>query len=177
MTLIYVTGISGAGKSTVREELARRGYRALDTDEDEIAQWTHRLTGVVTPLLLEAHRAPEFLSENEWRAEPERVRRLADESSGRMLFLCGHVGNEDDVWSYFDEVLFLSIDQATMERRLTTRTAHNFGTKPHELELLLAWHAVIDDYYLRLGAIVVDASPVVERVVDEILRILSDRLA
>jgi len=174
VTLIYVTGISGAGKSTVRGELARRGYRAFDTDEDEIAQWTHRVTGVVTPLLVEAHRTPEFLSENEWRAEPERVRRLADESAGHTVFLCGHVGNEDDVWSYFDEVLFLSIDQATMERRLATRTTHTFGTKPHELELLLAWHAVIDDYYMRRGAIMVDASPAAVRVVDEILRTLAE---
>jgi adenylate kinase family enzyme len=172
--LIYVTGISGAGKSTVREELARRGYPAFDTDEDEIAQWTHRVTGVVTPLLLEAHRTPEFLSQNEWRTEPERMRRLADDSAGETVFLCGHVGNEDEVWAYFDEVLFLSIDRATMERRLTTRTAHTFGTKPHELELLLAWHSVIDDYYLRRGAIIVDASPATERVVDEILRALPE---
>jgi gluconate kinase len=174
VTLIYVTGISGAGKSTVRTELAQRGYVAFDTDEDEIAQWTHRVTGVVTPLFLDAHRTPDFLSENEWRAEPQRVRRLADESAGQTVFLCGHVGNEADVWSYFDEVLFLSIDQATMERRLTTRTEHTFGTKPHELELLLAWHAVIDDYYLSRGAIMIDAAPATERVVDEILRTLPD---
>jgi len=169
VTLVYVTGISGAGKSTVRDELARRGYLAFDTDEDEVAQWTHKVTGIVTPLVVEAHRTPEFLSENEWRTEPERVRRLAEESTGRTVFLCGHVGNEDDVWSYFDEVVFLSIDQATLKRRLTTRTAHTFGTKPHELELLLAWHTVIDDFSLRRGAIMVDASPATERIVDEIL--------
>jgi dephospho-CoA kinase len=34
MALIYVIGASGAGKSTVRTELQRRGYMAYDTDED-----------------------------------------------------------------------------------------------------------------------------------------------
>src|SRR5262249_37857794 len=155
-TLIYVTGISGSGKTTVQAELTRRGYTAFDTDEDEIAQWTHKVNGAITPLLADAHRTPEFLLANEWRAEPEPVRLLANESAGRTAFLCGHVGNEDEVWSYFDNVFQLSIDEATLRRRIATRTAHDFGRRPHELELLLAWHQIIDDHYLRLGATVID---------------------
>jgi dephospho-CoA kinase len=34
MGLIYVTGISGSGKSTVRAELRARGFFAHDVDED-----------------------------------------------------------------------------------------------------------------------------------------------
>ena len=175
MTLIFVTGISGAGKSTVRAELARRGFAAFDTDEDEIAQWRHKETGCITPLLAEAHRTPEFLAANEWRAEPERVLRLADESVGRTTFLCGSVGNEAEVWSFFDRVFALSVDQVTLQHRLATRTEHNFGTKPHELELILAWREVIDDHYLSQGATMIDASQPLGRVVDEILLALEGR--
>ena len=32
--IILVTGMSGTGKSTVLVELARRGYRVIDTDYD-----------------------------------------------------------------------------------------------------------------------------------------------
>jgi dephospho-CoA kinase len=39
MALIYITGASGAGKSTVRTELQRRGYPAYDSDEDRLARW------------------------------------------------------------------------------------------------------------------------------------------
>ena len=172
MGLIFVTGIAGAGKSTVRAELSGRRLLAYDTDEDEIAQWTNRATGEITPLLAELHRTQEFLDENEWRADPDRVRQLAEPGDERTVFLCGSLGNEDEVWSSFDRVFLLSIDEDTMRHRLVARTAHDFGTRPHELELLLAWRTVIDEHYRRRGAIVIDATQSLELVVDDILGVL-----
>jgi dephospho-CoA kinase len=172
MGLIFVTGTSGAGKSTVREELSRRGARAYDTDEHEIAQWTNKITGQITPLDADAHRTPEFLAENDWNADPERVRQLVKESEERTVFLCGFIGNQDEVWALFDKVFLLSIDEATMRHRLLTRTAHDFGTKPHELELLLAWNKAIDEHYRHRGAIVIDSTKAPSLVVDEILHAL-----
>ena len=169
MSLIFVTGIAGAGKSTVRAELLRRGFPAYDTDEDEIAQWRNRVTGEITPLLAEAHRTREFLARNDWIADPARVRHLASDGASRTVFLCGSVGNEGEVWPLFDKVFLLSIDEATMRHRLLTRTSHDFGTKPHELELLIAWRNAIDDHYGRAGAIVVDACRAPAVVVDDIL--------
>lgn len=67
----------------------------------------------------------------------------------------------------------LSIDEATMRHHLETRTTHDFGTRPHELELLLAWRQAIDEHYLRLGAIIVDGSRPPPLMVDEILRELA----
>jgi dephospho-CoA kinase len=34
MPRILITGMSGAGKTTVLDELSRRGYRTIDTDYD-----------------------------------------------------------------------------------------------------------------------------------------------
>jgi dephospho-CoA kinase len=45
MAFIYITGISGSGKSTVRSELIRRGYEAYGTDEDGLAAFYHHETG------------------------------------------------------------------------------------------------------------------------------------
>jgi hypothetical protein len=59
-----------------------------------------------------------------------------------------------------------------MRTRLLTRRAHDFGTKPHELELLLAWNEAIADHYLRRGAIMIDATRPPSFVVDEIFRAL-----
>ena len=77
MSLIFVTGIAGAGKSTVRRELLTARPSPYDTDEDEIAQWRDRATGEITPLLAEEHRTPEFLARNDWIADP------ASPSAGR----------------------------------------------------------------------------------------------
>jgi broad-specificity NMP kinase len=172
MALIYITGTSGAGKSTVREELSRRGARAYDTDEDEIAQWVNKVTGEITPLIADAHRTPAFLAQNDWTADPERVRKLAKERETRTVFLCGFIGNEDEVWSFFERVFLLSIDEATMRHRLLTRSAHDFGKRTHELELLLAWNEVVNEHYLHRGAIVIDATKPPPFVADEILRAL-----
>jgi broad-specificity NMP kinase len=174
VALIYITGTSAAGKSTVRAELSRRGARAYDTDEDRIAQWTDKITGEITPLEADAHRTPEFLDRNEWKADPERVRQLADEGKSQIVFLCGFVGNEEDVWPFFDRVFLLSIDDATMRHRLLTRTAHDFGTKPHEMELLLAWNGVVDQHYLQRGAIAIDGTMPPTLVTDEIIRVLGE---
>jgi dephospho-CoA kinase len=57
VVLIFVTGSSGAGKSTVREEFARRGFEAYDTDEHEIAQWRNKVTGQITSVFADAHRS------------------------------------------------------------------------------------------------------------------------
>jgi len=80
------------------------------------------------------------------------------------------VGNDDEVWHFFDTVFVLSIDESTMRHRLANRTDHDFGTKPHELELLLAWRAAIDEHYRGRGAIVIDAAQSPTVVVDEILQ-------
>jgi hypothetical protein len=141
-----------------------------DTDEHEIAQWTNKGTGEITPLIADAHRTSEFLAQHDWKADPERVRQLAKEGEQRTVFLCGSIGNEDEVWPFIDKVFLLSIDEATMRHRLLTRTAHDFGTMPHELELLLAWNEAIAEHYLSRGAIVIDATKPLPFVVDEILR-------
>jgi dephospho-CoA kinase len=39
MAKILVTGMSGTGKSTALEVLARRGHRPVDTDTDEWSRW------------------------------------------------------------------------------------------------------------------------------------------
>jgi hypothetical protein len=39
MKRILLTGLSGTGKSTVIDELAARGYKAVDLDSEEYAEW------------------------------------------------------------------------------------------------------------------------------------------
>lgn len=172
MPLIYITGTSGAGKSTVREELSRRSARAYDTDEYEIAQWVTKITGEITPLIADAHRTPEFLAQNDWKADPERVRHLAKEGETRTVFLCGFIGNEDKGLAPLREGVLTLDRRGHLETQLLTRSAHDFGKKPHELELLLAWSEVVSEHYLHRGAIVINATKPPPFVVNEILRAL-----
>ncbi|MDQ0596117.1 hypothetical protein QF037_000462 [Streptomyces canus] len=47
VTVVWVTGNSGTGKSSVCGVLRGRGYVALDADEDGFCHWIDRATGEV----------------------------------------------------------------------------------------------------------------------------------
>ncbi|MDT8306538.1 MAG: shikimate kinase, partial [Anaerolineae bacterium] len=49
MQRVLLTGMSGTGKSTVIRELAARGYRAIDADENGWSHWVNMRTGRPAP--------------------------------------------------------------------------------------------------------------------------------
>ncbi len=170
MPLIYVTGISGAGKSAVCNELNRRGHEAHDTDQDENAVWVNRTTGEVTAVADAADRSrPGWLRDQEWRVVPSKVQALVGRADDRLVFLCGSTANEDEVWHLFSRVIYLAIDEQTLRDRLASRTSNDFGKAPEELEAILAWHKVGEADYRRWGAAVVDATLPLHDVVDQVL--------
>ena len=172
MSLVYVTGVSGAGKSSVCEELRRRGYEAHDTDRDGNAAWVNRETGEVTAIGAGANeRPPRWLAQHEWRVVPARVEELVARATERLAFLCGATANEQEVWHLFSAVIYLAIDEATLRLRLGTRTSNDFGKSPHELAAILEWHKVGVDRYRSFGAVIVDATQPLRNVVDDVIDI------
>ena len=71
MTVVFVTGMSGTGKSSALTELARRGHRVVDTD---YGGW------------IEGEREPL------WRED--RIDELLDEHGDETLFISGCVANQ-----------------------------------------------------------------------------------
>ena len=154
--LVYVTGISGAGKSAVCDELNRRGYEAHDTDQDENAVWVNRKTGEVKTVAGAADRTrPGWLDDQEWRLVPSKVQALAGRAGERLVFLCGSTANEGEVWQLFSRVIYLAIDEQTLRDRLASRTSNDFGKTPTELAAILSWHQVGEADYERFGAAIV----------------------
>ncbi|MDX6241828.1 MAG: hypothetical protein QOG10_6652 [Kribbellaceae bacterium] len=169
MTLIYVTGASGAGKSTVRTELQRRGYVAYGTDEDGLSRWFENRSGAEVSMPVDpTRRDDDWFAKNTYRLPPVTVRRLAAEVGDGVGFICGTVGNDDQIWDLFTAVVSLSIDAGTVRRRLVERV-NSFGSTEDELQRVLAWHANVDADNLRFGALLIDASPPVAEVVDQLL--------
>jgi hypothetical protein len=96
------------------------------------------------------------------------VRRRQVHSQG-PAFVCGTVGNEGELWDLFDAVVSLSLDEATIRRRLATRTPGSFGSTPDDVRRILGWAATIDEDNARYGALLVDASGPVQQVAELIL--------
>jgi hypothetical protein len=168
MALIYITGISGAGKSTVRAELVRRGYPAYDTDEGGLARWFENASGTEVSMPEDpGRRDDDWFANYTYRLPPETVRRIAAEVD-EVGFVCGVVGNDNEIWDLFAAVINLSIPADLLRKRLAGRV-DAFGASADELERVLGWQARVDRDNSQYGAVMIDASGPVEVVVDELL--------
>src|SRR4051794_23048192 len=153
-----VEGLSGAGKSSVYEDLIRRGYKAISTDRAWKcpAEPANGLPGRPINLMWDQQKAVRELES----PEPE------------VLFVCGSSHNRDRFLPYFTKIFNLRIDDDTMRRRLQERTNNEFGKQPEELELMLRLNRSDEK---PAGAIDVDATQPLDQVVDELLRLANCR--
>lgn len=120
-----IDGVSCAGKTTVYNELRRRGYHAIDGDT-ELAYWGDLATGAPADGRDEASRS--------WIWDVEKVRALAADQSYAATFFCGGSRNTDRFIGLFDVVFVLEIDLDTLNRRLAARPADEWGGTAEEGE-------------------------------------------
>jgi dephospho-CoA kinase len=113
---ILVTGMSGTGKSSALAELARRGYRIVDTDE---TGWT-----------------VEDAEGGRWWDE-QRIAELL-EQEGPTLYVSGTVSNQGRFYDRFDAVVLLSAPAEVLLGRISARSTNHYGKSPEERELILS---------------------------------------
>jgi len=172
--LIFVNGVPGVGKSTVCEELRRRGFLARDTDAPGMSGWIVLATGEWLETRVDAReRDAEFSRDHEWAINMDEVLALAATAArtATNTFLCGSVANEDGIWDAASKVIHLQIDDDTMRRRLATRVTSDYGKSDGELKLCLEWNHRCADEDRARGATVIDATRPLDEVVGDILRI------
>jgi hypothetical protein len=158
-----VEGLSGSSKSSVYEELIRRGYKAISTDR----AWKYPVdpdTGLPGGPIRHANPA--------WD-EQKAVGEL-ESPEPEVLFVCGSSRNRDRFLRYFTKIFNLRINDDTVRRRLQERTNNDFGRQPEELEHVLTLNRSDET---PAGAIDVDATQPLRQVVDELLRLADCRTA
>jgi broad-specificity NMP kinase len=166
-----IEGGSGTGKTTVAEELQRRGYHVLHGDR-ELAYRGDPKTG-------EPLEEPAYKSEMEkaiWRHmhglwDVNKVKSVIADHSMEMSFFCGGCRNFSHFIDLLDGVFVLEVgDLDTIYRRIDERVARDptdFGGKPEEKELVARLHKTKEGIP-KSGAII-DATAPLDHVVDEIL--------
>jgi thymidylate kinase len=161
-----VEGLSGAGKSSVYEELIRRGYKAISTD----TAWAY-------------HADPDTglpggpIQHDNWMWDRDKAVSELESPEPEVLFVCGSSRNRDLFAPYFTKIFNLRIDDATMRRRLQQRTTDDWELGPDDryeeflaqtIELMLELNRSDEK---PAGAIDVDATQPLNQVVDELLRL------
>jgi thymidylate kinase len=153
-----VEGLSGTGKTSVCEELQRRGHHAVHGDRELAYQGDPR-TGEPTEGTVHEHHI--------WHVDT--VRALVADHRRPVTFFCGGARNVPQFVHLFDAVFVLEVDLETLNRRLDERPDEEWaGGRPVQRERIVRWHATRED--VPAGAIPIDATAPLAHVVDEILR-------
>ncbi|MCL2037915.1 AAA family ATPase [Candidatus Saccharibacteria bacterium] len=177
MPLYYITGPAGSGKTTVIEELIRRGYEAHDIDD--MADWFNEATGEFAPEDLGSTAAerdgiPDFYEKHSWKAHKGKIEELAKSANSKTIFLSGNMSNEEEFVHLANKVFALVIDDDTLRHRLTTRTNNDYGKNPVELQNELGWNIGSADRYAAAGYEVIDATQSLGVVIDKILSLTNE---
>lgn len=151
-----IEGVSCTGKTSVCDELGRRGYHSIHGDRDLAYQGDPK-TG--EPLDGFAHE------HHIW--DVDKVRALVADQSHAASFFCGGSRNFDRFIDLFDGVFVLEVDLDTLNRRLAARPEDEWGGRASEREFIARLHATKGD--IPKNAITIDAAAPIARVADAIL--------
>ncbi len=153
-----IEGLSGTGKTSVADELQRRGHHVIHGDR-ELAYRGDPETGEPVGGFGHEHHI--------W--DVEKVKSLVADHTHPATFFCGGSRNFSKFIHLFDAVFVLEVDLATLERRLDARPDEEWGGGvATERERIVRWHQTKQD--VPQDAIAIDATAPIEQVVDEILR-------
>jgi dephospho-CoA kinase len=145
---VFVTGMSGTGKSSALAELARRGFRTIDTDEPG---WT-----------LEDDDGGRWWDE-------ERIAQLLEEE-GPTLYVSGTVSNQARFYDRFDAVVLLSAPAEVLLDRISERSTNDYGKSLEERELILGHVREIEPLLRKTCTHEIDATLPLSEVVERLVR-------
>ncbi len=168
MSAVMITGISGAGKTTIAAVLARRSLASIDADGDLLlSRFVNRAGAVV-----ELPAAPDFawIARHGWEWNPARLDELIRAAAPATLYVCGGAANELELAGHFTHIVLLEIDEPTMLEPLDAPSRHNgWGRTGNTREQLRRELRGYQDRLRSSGAIPINATQPLDQVVDAVL--------
>lgn len=157
---MFLTGMSGTGKSAVITELAARGYKAIDTDYDG---WSELVDVPASAGLTGVGEGKDWL----WRED--RIARLLSTEDADVLFISGGASNQGKFYAQFDHIVLLTAPTAVMRERLANRTNNPYGKDPDELARVIALKETVEPLLRRIADVEIDTSVPLDEVVEKII--------
>lgn len=154
--IIFITGMSGTGKSTILNYLSAKGHKTIDTDGNEEFE---------KPMFHQEERKVE------WVWAEDKIQEMISVHTEGVLFLSGTVSNQGKFYPYFNEVLYLSAPTEIMLERIQKRTTNDFGKSEEERKKIVHdlehYGSIIESSATQT----IDTAKSLESTIDEIERI------
>ena len=141
MARVLVTGMSGTGKSTLLDELRRRGLLAVDTDD---AGWV--------------------LARGGW--DVRRMNELLAEHS--EVVVSGTVENQGRFYDRFEHVVLLSAPLPVLVERVSRRTNNPYGKTPEQRAEIARYVDTVEPLLRRGATVELDGQRPVSELADVI---------
>jgi dephospho-CoA kinase len=154
MAKVFVTGMSGTGKSTCLQILKSRGYHSVDTDTDEWSIWVTQSDG-----------SPDWI----WREDA--IHALLDKYEHGQLFVAGCKTNQGKFYSRFDHVVLLSAPAEVILERVTNRSTNPYGNSVVERLEILRNLSEVEQRLRATATIEIDATAPLIDIVDQLQRL------
>lgn len=164
MKRVLITGMSGTGKSTVIQELAARGYKAVDTDYDGYSE----LVDVPGDELTGVGRGQDWM----WRED--RIQGLLSTEDADVLFISGCAPNQGKFHPQFDHIVLLSAPVEVIRQRLGERTNNPYGKNPKELSRVLEHIERVEPLLRKAAGHEVRTDGPLSSVVEDVLRLVGE---
>jgi adenylate kinase family enzyme len=154
MVKILVTGMSGTGKSTVLQELSRRGHETVDTDSD---MWSEFVV------------SDDQGRSTDWVWREDRIGRLLDSDLEGVLYVSGCKSNQGRFYDRFDAVVLLSAPADTILERIRTRDTNDYGKNARERQQVLDDLETVEPLLRATSTVELDTCRPVSDVADELV--------
>lgn len=166
MNKIYITGVSGTGKTTIAKLLNDKGVKAYSIDEvDNLCHWVNKNTGKVVDY--EAKLDSEFINSHEWICDIRLLKEITEQKD--FVVVLGLAENQADFVSLFDKVILLHCKPETFIKRVSQRKDNAFGQEKTAQEYLLNTYQKFESDTLKNGAIPISVEEPIDTVVKMII--------
>ena len=155
MNKFFITGISGSGKSSVLQELAKKGFSTIDIDDiNGLCEWVNNDTLKVEKW--EHGMTKEWYQNHKYICDKTKLVDLMNKNSNDVI-VAGLPSNRYELLDLFDKVFLLQCKEETFIKRLTDRTNNDFGKHDLEKENILSWYKNFETKMLDRGAVPINA--------------------
>ena len=178
MSLIFITGASGSGKTSVTREMVRSGFSAYDTDDPNhtgIAGWYNKSTDEYLAGFNEVKVTNELLETYVWRLSSEALNTFIRRSKLEQIYLCGRLRDASKIIEAAHHLIFLTVSGETIRTRLEQRAQIpgevEWGREPGQIERSIEVNKEIENEYRKLGAVMINADQPLANVVEDIIHV------